>query len=93
MNQDKGKAAAATPAEESGCSRRHAIVMTDEQVEVLRKQISIFATICDQLIEMHDGHAAHQGSIAGMLSPHQQDATAASFCSQLRFRFFRRDAW
>ena len=28
-------------------------VMTDEQLETLRKQIAIYATICDRLVEMH----------------------------------------
>nr|XP_040259402.1 uncharacterized protein LOC109748470 isoform X5 [Aegilops tauschii subsp. strangulata] len=40
-------------------------VMTDEQMEVLRKQISIYATICEQLVEMHCALTAHQDSIAG----------------------------
>ncbi|CAA6663149.1 unnamed protein product [Spirodela intermedia] len=31
----------------------HFRVMTDEQMEVLRKQISVYATICQQLVEMH----------------------------------------
>ncbi|KAL6959817.1 WUSCHEL-related homeobox 8 [Sarracenia purpurea var. burkii] len=28
-------------------------VMTDEQMEILRKQIAAYATICEQLVEMH----------------------------------------
>ncbi|KAK1643134.1 hypothetical protein QYE76_060939 [Lolium multiflorum] len=44
------------------------MVMTDEQVEVLRKQISIYATICEQLLEMHHALTTHQGSIAGARS-------------------------
>ncbi|KAM3347192.1 hypothetical protein ACQJBY_021263 [Aegilops geniculata] len=40
--------------------------MTDEQMEVLRKQISIYATICEQLVEMHHALTAHQDSIAVM---------------------------
>jgi hypothetical protein len=44
-------------------------VMTDEQMEVLRKQISIYATICEQLVEMHRTLTEHQDSIAGR-SPH-----------------------
>lgn len=28
-------------------------VMTDEQMEVLRKQIAVYATICEQLVELH----------------------------------------
>ncbi|OAY62987.1 WUSCHEL-related homeobox 8-like [Ananas comosus] len=41
-------------------------VMTDEQMEVLRKQISIYATICEQLVEMHKAITAQQDSLAGM---------------------------
>ncbi|XP_047162941.1 WUSCHEL-related homeobox 8-like [Vigna umbellata] len=35
-------------------------VMTDEQLETLRKQIAVYATICDQLIEMHRTLSAQQ---------------------------------
>ncbi|VAH57546.1 unnamed protein product [Triticum turgidum subsp. durum] len=46
---------------------RHCVkVITDEQIEVLRKQISIYAIICEQLIEMHRALTTHQDSIAGM---------------------------
>ncbi|XP_072995759.1 WUSCHEL-related homeobox 8-like [Typha latifolia] len=41
-------------------------VMTDEQMEVLRKQISIYATICEQLVEMHKAVTAQQDSLAGI---------------------------
>ena len=41
-------------------------MITDEQIEVLRKQISIYAIICEQLIEMHRALTTHQDSIAGM---------------------------
>ncbi|CAA6655857.1 unnamed protein product [Spirodela intermedia] len=41
-------------------------VMTDEQMEVLRKQISVYATICEQLVEMHRAITARQDSIAEM---------------------------
>jgi hypothetical protein len=39
--------------------------MIDEQMEVLRKQISIYATICEQLVEMHRILTEHQDTIAG----------------------------
>lgn len=42
-------------------------VMTDEQMEVLRRQISVYATICEQLVEMHKAVTAHNDSIAGNL--------------------------
>ncbi|CAL9104307.1 unnamed protein product [Musa textilis] len=41
-------------------------VMTDEQMEVLRSQIAIYATISEQLIEMHKITTAYQDSLAGM---------------------------
>ncbi|CAL9156297.1 unnamed protein product [Musa hybrid cultivar] len=41
-------------------------VMTDEQMEVLRKQIAAYATICEQLVEMHRAIAAQQDSLSGM---------------------------
>ena len=41
-------------------------VMTDEQLETLRKQIAVYATICEQLIEMHKTLSAQQ-DLAGWL--------------------------
>ncbi|XP_065025230.1 WUSCHEL-related homeobox 8-like [Musa acuminata AAA Group] len=41
-------------------------VMTDEQMEVLRRQIAVYATICEQLVEMHKAITAHHDSLAGM---------------------------
>lgn len=35
-------------------------VMTDEQMEMLRKQIAVYATICEQLVEMHKDLSAQQ---------------------------------
>ncbi|RWV80783.1 hypothetical protein GW17_00057887 [Ensete ventricosum] len=40
-------------------------VMTDEQMEVLRRQIAVYATICEQLIEMHKAITAHHDTLAG----------------------------
>lgn len=40
-------------------------VMTDEQLEVLRRQIAVYATICEQLVEMHKAITAHHDSLAG----------------------------
>ncbi|XP_027925615.1 WUSCHEL-related homeobox 8-like [Vigna unguiculata] len=40
-------------------------VMTDEQLETLRKQIAVYATICEQLIEMHKTISSHQ-DLAGI---------------------------
>ncbi|KAL6011962.1 hypothetical protein ACLOJK_002429 [Asimina triloba] len=41
-------------------------VMTDEQMELLRRQISVYATICEQLVEMHKAITAQQDSISGL---------------------------
>lgn len=41
-------------------------VMTDEQMEILRRQIAVYATICEQLVEMHKDITARNDSIAGM---------------------------
>lgn len=41
-------------------------VMTDEQLETLRKQIAVYATICEQLVEMHKNLTAQQ-DLAGPL--------------------------
>ena len=43
-------------------------VMTDEQLETLRKQIAVYATICEQLIEMHRTLSAQQDLAGGSLS-------------------------
>ncbi|KAJ4866912.1 WUSCHEL-related homeobox 13 [Raphanus sativus] len=40
-------------------------VMTDEQLETLRKQIAIYATICERLVEMHKTLTSHQ-DLAGV---------------------------
>ncbi|GMP32169.1 hypothetical protein CsSME_00006053 [Camellia sinensis var. sinensis] len=34
-------------------------VMTDEQLEILRKQIAAYAAICDQLVQMHKSLSSH----------------------------------
>ncbi|WVZ68399.1 hypothetical protein U9M48_017342 [Paspalum notatum var. saurae] len=68
---DRAAKASAAAADESRAGGGEALagyvkVMTDEQMEVLRKQISIYATICEQLVEMHRALTEHQDSIAGM---------------------------
>jgi hypothetical protein len=65
---DRANAAAVAEAEErseGGEPLGYVKVMTDEQMEVLRKQISIYATICEQLVEMHRALTEHQDPIAG----------------------------
>lgn len=44
----------------------HGQVMTDEQLETLRRQISVYATICQQLVEMHKAIMAQQSSASGL---------------------------
>ncbi|CAO2182524.1 unnamed protein product [Urochloa humidicola] len=66
---DRAKASAAVDERAGGGGEGlggYVKVMTDEQLEVLRKQISIYATICEQLVEMHRTLTEHQDSIAGM---------------------------
>jgi hypothetical protein len=40
-------------------------VMTDEQLETLRRQISVYSTICHQLVEMHKASVSAQSTLAG----------------------------
>lgn len=40
-------------------------VMTDEQMEILRRQIAAYATICQQLVEIHKAVTARRDSLAG----------------------------
>ncbi|KAH9608497.1 hypothetical protein KSS87_019959 [Heliosperma pusillum] len=40
-------------------------VMTDEQLEILRTQIAVYATICEQLVEMHKSITSQQ-DLAGV---------------------------
>lgn len=42
-------------------------VMTDEQMEVLRKQIAIYATICEQLVDLHKSLTSHHDLAGGSL--------------------------
>ena len=61
-------------------------VMTDEQMEVLRKQIAAYATICEQLVEMHRAIAAQQDSLSGsspVLSPALLDLVDSGTCRLL----------
>lgn len=42
-------------------------VMTEEQLETLRRQISVYATICQQLVEMHKASVSQQSTLPGQL--------------------------
>ncbi len=71
MEWDKAKASSGEAVDDRGGGEGglgYVKVMTDEQMEVLRKQISIYATICEQLVEMHRALTAQQDSIAGQYS-------------------------
>ncbi|XP_027076670.1 WUSCHEL-related homeobox 8 isoform X1 [Coffea eugenioides] len=52
-------AAAAAAAEELNNGGMFVKVMTDEQMEVLRKQIAVYATICEQLVDLHKSLTSH----------------------------------
>ena len=43
--------------------------MTDDQVEQLRKQIAVYAVICEQLVDMHKAYIAQQ-DLAGSSLTH-----------------------
>jgi hypothetical protein len=48
------------------CTRRSGqVVMTEEQLEALRRQISVYATICQQLVEMHKASLSKEISAPG----------------------------
>jgi hypothetical protein len=42
-------------------------VMTEEQLETLRRQISVYSTICQQLVEMHKASVSQQAALPGKL--------------------------
>ncbi|KAF6154358.1 hypothetical protein GIB67_026814 [Kingdonia uniflora] len=61
-------------------------VMTDEQMEILRRQISVYATICEQLVEMHKS-ITNQHDLSGMkLGSLYCDPLMASSCHKLTSR-------
>ncbi|KAK9164723.1 hypothetical protein Syun_005625 [Stephania yunnanensis] len=51
--------------QQQSCGVMYVKVMTDEQMEVLRRQIAAYATICEQLVEMHKSITSQQ-DLAGM---------------------------
>lgn len=56
-------------------------VMTDEQMEDLRKQIAVYATICEQLVELHKSLTS-QNDLAGIKSC-TLNALVLFFCAVL----------
>ena len=67
------------PADEPGGGGMFVKVMTDEQMEVLRKQIACYATICEQLVELHKSLTS-QTDLAGNFVKHL-------FCITLTFDY------
>lgn len=49
----------------SGAGGLYVKVMTDEQMELLRRQISVYSTICEKLAEMHKAISA-QHDLSGL---------------------------
>ncbi|XP_061372838.1 WUSCHEL-related homeobox 8-like [Gastrolobium bilobum] len=49
----------------NGIGSLYVKVMTDEQMELLRQQISVYDTICDRLVEMHKAITTQQ-DLAGL---------------------------
>lgn len=75
-------------------------VMTDEQMEVLRRQISVYATICEQLVEMHKAVTAQQDSLAGgppspplPLRLRKMRSNWLYLCQMSSFRAFSWERW
>lgn len=66
-------------------------VMTDEQLETLRRQISVYATICQQLVEMHKATMAQQNAISG--SRFGQSSSCDSGLYSLGQKFASRQRW
>ncbi|KAJ4837933.1 hypothetical protein Tsubulata_022526 [Turnera subulata] len=61
-------------------------VMTDEQLETLRKQIAVYATICEQLVEMHKNLSAQQDLAGGRLGNLYCDPLMASGAHKITAR-------
>ncbi|KAL0698414.1 hypothetical protein Bca4012_054536 [Brassica carinata] len=51
----------------SGSGGMYVKVMTDEQLETLRKQIAIYGTICERLVEMHKTLTSQQDLAGGRM--------------------------
>lgn len=61
-----------------GTNMLYVKVMTDEQLETLRKQIAVYAAICEQLVEMHKTLSAQQDLAGGRLGNLYCDPLMAS---------------
>lgn len=55
-------------------------VMTDDQVDQLRKQIAVYAVICEQLVDMHKAFTAqHHDHLSGSSSTRFSSFTVLGF--------------
>ncbi|XP_010446911.1 PREDICTED: WUSCHEL-related homeobox 13 [Camelina sativa] len=61
-------------------------VMTDEQYETLRKQIAIYGTICERLVEMHKTLTAQQDLAGGRLGGLYADPMMSSIGHKMTAR-------
>lgn len=61
-------------------------VMTDEQLETLRKQIAVYASICEQLVEMHKNLTAQQDLAGVRLGNLYCDPLMATGCHKITAR-------
>ncbi|KAJ4880314.1 WUSCHEL-related homeobox 13 [Raphanus sativus] len=61
----------------SGSGGMYMKVMTDEQLETLRKQIAIYATICERLVQMHKTLTTQQDLAGGRIGGLYADTTIA----------------
>lgn len=66
-------------------------VMTDEQMETLRRQISVYATICQQLVEMHKATMAQQHALSGLKYGHASPLDSA--LNSIGQKFASRQRW
>ncbi|KAK6939090.1 Homeobox domain [Dillenia turbinata] len=48
-----------------GAGEMYVKVMTDEQMELLRRQISVYSTLCQQLVDLHNSLSSHS-DLSGM---------------------------
>ncbi|VVA92006.1 unnamed protein product [Arabis nemorensis] len=62
-------------------------VMTDEQMEVLRKQIAIYSTICDQLVLLHNSLSSGMNQIGGGYFDPMMATSSAQRLSSTRHRW------
>lgn len=77
-NQNLGENRNGVVSNGGGGGMMYVKVMTDEQLETLRKQIAVYATICEQLVELHKNLSAQQDLAGGRLGNLYCDPLIAS---------------